>query len=79
MNFSQCEIMILGDLRNIEIELLGAPLTDSGISPAIQSKLTKLKLIVSGMKSMNSHRAYFLLRNSLSIPMLTFSLQILHV
>lgn len=57
------------------INLLGAPLTDSGISNEIKAKINKLKLMVHRLKDLNSHQSFFLLRNSFSIPRLTFLLR----
>lgn len=57
------------------INLLGAPLTDSGISNEIKEKIIKLKLMVFRLKDLNSHQSFFLLRNSFSIPKLTYLLR----
>ena len=62
-------------LKDKDVELLGAPLTDSGISLTIQSKISKLKLMASRMTKLYSQQAYFLLKNSLSLPMLTYLLR----
>jgi len=93
LNFSKCEVMILGTenkqevfdrfnelapgivLKENEIDLLGAPLTDSGIPAALKSKLVELKRMVGRLREMNSHQAFFLLRHSLSIPKLTYLLR----
>ncbi len=54
------------------ISLLGAPLTDSGIAPAIRDKKQELVRMVSRLAKLNSHQAFFLLRHSMSIPKITY-------
>ncbi|XP_037034226.1 uncharacterized protein LOC119073006 [Bradysia coprophila] len=61
--------------RPDDIELLGSPLTISGIRSAIQRKLNKLRTMVGRMEKLNSHHSYCLLRSSLSIPQLNYLLR----
>ena len=62
-------------IKDVEIDLLGSPLTDSGIPSAIDSKRKILERMVDRLSKMNSHQAYYLLRNSLSIPKLSYLLR----
>lgn len=62
-------------LKEGEKTLLGAPLTNDGISGEIRAKMNKLNLMVDRLKKMNSHQSFFLLRNSLLIPKLTYLLR----
>ncbi|XP_037034393.1 uncharacterized protein LOC119073191 [Bradysia coprophila] len=61
--------------RQDDIELLGSPLTLSGIKSAINKKLRKLKIMVGRMDKLNAHHSYCLLRSSLSIPQLSYLLR----
>lgn len=62
-------------IRDTDISLLGAPLTDSGIASAISMKKLDLVRMVNRLAKLNSHQAFFLLRHSLSIPKLTYLLR----
>ena len=62
-------------LKDAEIDLLGAPLTDNGISTALMSKKIALERMVDRLRKIDSHQAFYLLRHSFSIPRLTFILR----
>jgi hypothetical protein len=76
---------LLNDFSNIapgislqefdNISLLGYPLTNSGISKSIKEKIYTFKCFSNGLKFLPSHPAYFLLKNSLSIPRMTYLLR----
>lgn len=80
LNFSKCELMILGDgdkrqvfedfnslapgiiWKTTDIDLLGAPLTNTGIPSAIHSKLNNLKRMIGRMDGLSSHQSFYLIR-----------------
>ena len=58
-----------------EATLLQAPLTVSGILPAIESKIEALETIGKNLKSVGTHESLFLLKNCLLIPRLLYTLR----
>jgi hypothetical protein len=76
---------LLNDFSNIapgislqefdNISLLGCPLTNGGISKSIKEKINTFKRFSNCLKFLPSHSAYFLLKNSLSIPRMTYLLR----
>lgn len=62
-------------IKDDDISLLGAPLTDADIYSAIVSKRIDLERMVGRLAKMNSHQAFFVLRHSSSIPKLTYLLR----
>lgn len=58
------------------LELLGAPLTSTSTKTILQRKYDEMKLLFSRLKDLNSsHMAFFLLKNCLYIPKLTYLLR----
>lgn len=62
-------------VRDSDISLLGALLTESGIASAISSKRQDLVRLVGRLSQLNSHQAFFLLRHFSSIPKMTYILR----
>lgn len=55
-----------------ELTLLGTPIMLEGIENIAQKKLESIKTFWERLLSLNSHTAYFLLKNCLAIPKLTY-------
>lgn len=55
--------------------LLGAPLSEEGLESAIRGKCGDLERLVSRLELIESHQAFFLLKNCLSIPKLQYILR----
>lgn len=58
-----------------EFEILGVPIFEDGFNKAFESKLNSLKTMISKLPELNAHTAYFLLKNCLYIPKLTYMLR----
>jgi hypothetical protein len=58
-----------------EASLLGSPLSEGGISAAIREKREDLERLVSRLSLIESHQAYVLLKNCLSLPKLQYILR----
>lgn len=55
--------------------LLGAPLTDEALSSCLEEKSQSLSLLCSRLQSIPSHAAFYILKNCLAIPKLTYLLR----
>lgn len=91
INSSKCELFFLSHfdqqtydkfaeispgIRVIEnFSLLGAPVTDGSFDPILIEKLEELKLLLSRVKDLSNHISYFLIKNCLFIPKLTYLLR----
>ena len=62
-------------LQPPECHLLGAPLTEEALLPALEEKVEDVARLVSRLPSLQAHTSLFLLRNCLSIPKLVYSLR----
>ena len=62
-------------IQKSDLTLLGAPIFVEGIKPVLESKIKKLKLMSERLKEIDNHDAFFLLRNALGIPKLTYFLR----
>lgn len=58
-----------------ELEILGVPIFEEGFKTAFESKLNSLETLISRLPELNAHTAYFLLKNCLYIPKLTYMLR----
>ena len=58
-----------------ELTLLGAPIFQEAIEEVLGPKIKDLELMCSRLKEIDSHEAFFLLRNSFSMPKLTYFLR----
>ncbi|KAF2904614.1 hypothetical protein ILUMI_01552 [Ignelater luminosus] len=65
------DIKVLQD----DITLLGGPLNVQSTAKLLNQKHDEMKLLFSRLKFLQSHMAYFLLRNCFSIPKLTYLLR----
>jgi hypothetical protein len=55
-----------------DLQLLGAPIFEEAYVQQFRIKEQKIKLLISRLDHLNSHVAYFLLKNCLFIPRLTY-------
>ncbi len=58
-----------------ELELLGSPLHENGIENFARRKFDKIFLLINRLSSLQSHYAYFILKNCLAIPKLVYLLR----
>jgi len=58
-----------------QLFLLGAPIHDTNIHEAIESKINSLSLMCSRLSLLNAHQSLFLLKNAISIPRLSYLLR----
>jgi hypothetical protein len=63
------------EIEESNAQLLGAPLNENSIQTTFQKKIDDFTRLSSRLKSIPSHISYFLLRNSLAIPKLTYLLR----
>lgn len=57
------------------LTLLGSPIFDECFETLAEEKLSSLRLMTTKLKNLNSHVAYFLLKNCFAIPKLTYFLR----
>ena len=62
-------------LKEEDLTLLGAPITEASIDGVLREKLEALKLMSSRLEDISSHEALFLLRHCLAIPKLQYFLR----
>ena len=62
-------------LKPGECHLLGAPITEEALRPALEEKIEAITLLVERLPSLQSHTALFLLKNCLAIPKLVYTLR----
>ena len=83
VNSAKCELTILGhadvdpylsQFREVspDVRLVGAPVVSSAIPPILAEKMVGL---VSRLQVVDSHQAFVLLRNTFSIPKLSYMLR----
>ena len=65
----------ISTIEESEFNLLGAPLTDGSINPVLTSKLETLDKLCGKLQLIDPHSAFFLLKNSIAIPRLTYILR----
>ena len=58
-----------------EVSLLGAPLHERGVDTAFRQKLTNFSKLCKNVLDLDKHDALFLLKNSLSVPRVTYLLR----
>ncbi len=58
-----------------ELEVLGSPLMDTGIENFARRKFEKILVLINRLSSLQTHYAYFVLKNCIAIPKLTFLLR----
>ncbi|XP_029654938.1 uncharacterized protein LOC115228505 [Octopus sinensis] len=58
-----------------DLVILGSPISEHGILKSLLSKLEEIKLLTERIRGLDSHMAFFLLRNFLFIPRLTYILR----
>uniref|UniRef100_A0A8D8RZN0 Reverse transcriptase domain-containing protein n=1 Tax=Cacopsylla melanoneura TaxID=428564 RepID=A0A8D8RZN0_9HEMI len=58
-----------------DLELLGAPLLEEGCIPSFTQRFEDMKRMFGRLKQLNSHVAYFLLKNCFNIPKMTYVLR----
>ena len=62
-------------LKEEDLTLLGAPITEASIDGVLREKLEALKLMSSRLEDIGSHEALFLLRHCVAIPKLQYFLR----
>ncbi|KAI5728591.1 hypothetical protein M8J77_018338 [Diaphorina citri] len=62
-------------VQNSELELLGVPILQEAFKSHFDERLTKIKATLQKLKKLNSHVAYFLLKNCFAIPKWTYTLR----
>ena len=62
-------------LKEEDLTLLGAPITEASIDGVLREKLEALKLMSSRLEDISSHEALFLLRHCVAIPKLQYFLR----
>ena len=70
--------LVLPDLKITPIEdsiILGSPISAKGVRSELQSKLCALKRMISKLNLIDPHQAFVLLKNSFTIPKLTYILR----
>ena len=55
-----------------ELNILGSPIFSEAVLPAAQQKLLSLKTLLDRLVPLNAHVSYFLIKNCLLIPKMTF-------
>ena len=58
-----------------DLTILGSPILEDSFIPTLSSKLSELKLMINRIKNLDSHDAFFLLKNVLAIPKILFFLR----
>ena len=58
-----------------DLTILGSPILEDSFIPTLSSKLSELKLMINRIKNLDSHDAFFLLKNCLAIPKILFFLR----
>lgn len=62
-------------VKDDELELLGSPLHESGMENFARQKFEKIFVLINRLPSLQSHYAYFILKNCLAIPKLVYLLR----
>lgn len=58
-----------------ELEILGAPLLESGMEDFAKRKFEKMYVLINRLTSLQHHYAYFILKNCMAIPKLVYLLR----
>ena len=69
---------LLPDLKVTNIEdsvILGSPISAQGVRKELNIKLTDLKRMISRLNIIDPHQAFVLLKNSFTIPKMTYLLR----
>ena len=90
INMAKCELLCLGhttlsqdlsDLPGIQItkaddwHLLGAPLNEDSIPGFMEKKTAQINTLLKNLDDIEPHQAFFLLKNFLLVPKLTYALR----
>lgn len=57
-------------VKENDLELLGAPLLDEGMETFTRNQFEKILVLINRLKSLQTHYAYFILKNCLAVPKL---------